>query len=251
MLDIDMISEVAVEEKGRSDELPTVSRFFLIDYENVKTNGLNGVSSLTSKDTVIIFYSENAANMTFGLHRRINESRASIQYQKVEVGFKNALDFQLSSYLGYLICMNRSQGLVDAEYYVVTNDQGFSCLKSYWQKRKTVVMLVSDVTGKTDAISELKVKVQTDEPKQSEQEQKKKEPVKKKTPATSAVDELTKKVEALLKDKKDVAFVVKCINHYKTKQGVNNALMKEYKNNQRAGAIYAAIKPLLVDKKGR
>ena len=33
---------------------------YMIDYENVKTGGLNGISRLTEADRVIIFYSENA-----------------------------------------------------------------------------------------------------------------------------------------------------------------------------------------------
>ena len=32
--------------------------FFLVDYENVHTNGLNGISALSEEDKVVIFYSE-------------------------------------------------------------------------------------------------------------------------------------------------------------------------------------------------
>ena len=33
---------------------------YLVDYENVKGDGLNGINNLTDKDKVHIFYSENA-----------------------------------------------------------------------------------------------------------------------------------------------------------------------------------------------
>jgi len=46
--------------------------YFLIDYENVHVAGFEGITKLTDNDCVVIFYSENADTMTFGLHRRIN-----------------------------------------------------------------------------------------------------------------------------------------------------------------------------------
>ena len=91
----------------------------MIDYENVNTDGLNGISRLSAEDTVIIFYSENADRMTFGLHRRLNESKATIDIRKVDVGGSNALDFQLGTYLGYLIALNREE-----QYCIVSNDRG-------------------------------------------------------------------------------------------------------------------------------
>ena len=204
-------------------------RVFLIDFENVKSAGLNGILGLTEEDTVCFFYSENAETMTFGLHRRLTETKANVQYQKVEVGVKNALDFQLSSYLGYVISQNLVAGLENVTYYVVTNDRGFACLKTYWKKRNVEVNLISEIT----------VGVQNDVV------------VKELTPKEPVKDELTLAVEKVLEDKADVPFIVKCINHYKTKSGVNNALMKEFKDAKKAGEVYSAIKPLIKDKKGR
>ena len=53
----------------------------------------------------------------------------------------------------------------------------------------------------------------------------------------------------VLPDKADTAEVAKIINHYKTKQGVNNGLTKKFPQ-QKVGPIYKAIKPLIADKKG-
>ena len=74
--------------------------YYLIDFENVKSRGMEGVELLTEEDTVCIFYSDNADSMTFDLHRKLNETKAHIIYHKVAVGTKNALDFQLAKYLG-------------------------------------------------------------------------------------------------------------------------------------------------------
>ncbi len=262
----------------------TKKRIFLVDYENVKSAGLNGITGLTEEDVVCFFYSENAETMTFGLHRRLTETKANVQYQKVEVGVKNALDFQLSSYLGYVIYQNQAAGLGNVVYYIVTNDHGFSCLKTYWKKRNIEVNLAADINvgvksaampkeepkqeGKPEAPKPEGIKQEPVKKDTSKKEAPKKEDVKKDAPkkenkrptrrkntAKKAVvqptDELTKSVEALLEDKTAVEFVVKCINHYKTKSGVNNALMKEFKDAKKAGQIYSAIKPLIADKKGR
>lgn len=191
--------------------------YYLVDYENVKTQGLNGVNKLPKEDVVCIFYSENADNLTFGLHRRLNESKANIIFQKVEVGHKNALDFQLSSYLGYIIHENLD---TPYEYYIVTKDKGYESLANYWKKRKINVSLVVDVA------------------KQSEQ---------------SAQNALEKQVAELIMDKSEAGNICNIIQQYKTKQGINNALMKKYpsKDNKKSSEIYTAIKPLLAEKKGK
>ncbi len=185
--------------------------------------------------------------MTFGLHRRLMETKANVQYQKVEVGYKNALDFQLSSYLGYVISQNKFNGITDCLYYIVTKDQGFLCLKNYWHRRRAKVYQVTDVTGNCEVTSEKKESTSSDkktqEPKKAEKKSKETKPAKK--------DPMTQKVESLLKDKGDVEFAVKCINHYKTKSGVNNELLKYYKDSKKASEVYNAIKPLLADKKGK
>ena len=70
--------------------------YYLVDFENVKKDGLDGVHLLNPEDKVCIFYSKNADSITFDQHRRIMESKADIELCKVEVGSKNALDFQPS-----------------------------------------------------------------------------------------------------------------------------------------------------------
>ena len=48
--------------------------YYLIDFENVKSRGMEGVELLAKEDTVCIFYSDNADSMTFDLHRKLNET---------------------------------------------------------------------------------------------------------------------------------------------------------------------------------
>lgn len=350
--------------------------YYLIDFENVKSRGMEGVELLTEEDTVCIFYSDNADSMTFDLHRKLNETKADIIYHKVAVGTKNALDFQLATYLGYLICEQQREG-IHPNYFIVTKDNGFTSLMVYWkaqgvpvriirnllwgknpaaeqnllteeeQETETVVTAAEDVTEQPqptqpEPAEETKESVQpkpekadapeeptqpktekadapeestqpksveeTEEPMQPESEKadapeeptqpepetvdEPAQPVKKpsrkksntrkksaaktddktaekksaekkptekkstekkpaeKKPAEES-DELTLAVEKVLTDQSIVPQVVKFIRQYKTKQGINNALNKEFKDSKRTSEIYSAIKPLIADKKGK
>ncbi|MCF0134938.1 MAG: hypothetical protein HUJ69_00770, partial [Lachnospiraceae bacterium] len=117
---------------------------YLIDYENVGVHGLDGLSKLTEGDEVCIFYSDKADTLTFSLHKKLQEAKATISYRKVETGAKNALDFQLATYLGYLIGINRDN---QKDYCVVSKDKGFEALACYWKKQKITVRMVVDCTN--------------------------------------------------------------------------------------------------------
>lgn len=190
---------------------------FLIDYENVNVDGFNGLSNCTELDQIKIFYTTGAETLTFGLHRRLSESKSKVDYFKVENGSKNALDFQLSSYLGYLIANNPND-----KYYIVSKDKGYEILTSFWQKHKNLncqITLVSDLSLK------------------NEQEEKKK---------------LKASIQSSLSDtnyKDLVNDIFVFIEKYKTKQGIYNALVKNYEQ-KKGSDIYKKIKPLLTDKKG-
>ena len=324
--------------------------YYLIDFENVKSRGMEGVELLTEEDTVCIFYSDNADSMTFDLHRKLNETKANIIYHKVAVGTKNALDFQLATYLGYLICEQQREG-IHPNYFIVTKDNGFTSLMVYWKAQgvpvriirnllwgknpvteqnllteeeneaETVVTTAEDVaeqpqptqpepaeetkepmqpkTEKADVPEEpvqpepekadvpeepahpepetvdepaqpvkkpsrkksntrkksvAKTDDKTAEKKAAEKKPTEKKPAEKK-PAekkpAEELDELTLAVEKVLTDQAIVPQVVKFIRQYKTKQGINNALNKEFKDSKRTSEIYSAIKPLIADKKGK
>ena len=120
------------------------NKLYLVDYENVKADGMYGVDQLGKKDCVCIFYSENASTLTFGLHEKLNQTKGKIVLQKVEVGVKNALDFQLSTYLGYLISENEGK---NETYYIVSEDKGLAILTGYWAERGENVKTASDIAA--------------------------------------------------------------------------------------------------------
>lgn len=105
--------------------------FYLVDYENVNTEGMQGVELLSAVDEVIIFYSHYADRLTFDLHQRINLSQAAVQYIKVDACKKNGLDFQLVTYLGYLIARTP-----ESNFYIVSKDNGFQSVVQFWEDRQ-------------------------------------------------------------------------------------------------------------------
>lgn len=102
-------------------------KIYLVDFENVKSKGLTGIDSLDENDTVIIFYSENSDTISFEMHQKVLTSKAKIEYFKVNVGGKNALDFQLSTLLGYLVAKEAFSHI-----FIISNDRGFDFLHDFW-----------------------------------------------------------------------------------------------------------------------
>lgn len=69
--------------------------YYLVDYENVKADGMYGVDQLGKKDCVCIFYSENASTLTFGLHEKLNQTKGKIVLQKVESRCEKCIGFSI------------------------------------------------------------------------------------------------------------------------------------------------------------
>lgn len=184
---------------------------YLIDFENVHSDGLKGIEQLAENDVCYVFYSEHAGVLTFNIHKKIIESRAKIYYVEAQVGMKNALDFQLVSYLGYMIRENQ-----EASYCVISNDRAFALVADFW-KNKGV-----DVASAVSLAAAVRLKEN---------------------------EKTASQLASLIPDKEEREFVAKCIEELSTKQGINNRIAKKY-GTTRAGEIYKLIKPLIADKKG-
>ncbi len=184
---------------------------YLIDFENVHSDGLKGIEKLERSDECYIFYSEHAGVLTFNMHKKITESRAKIYYVEAQVGMKNALDFQLVSYLGYML-----REKPEVTYCLISNDKAFELVSKFWQAKGVNVTSAVSLDGAADAAHYSKISAE---------------------------------LEKLLADRSEREFVEKCINELSTKSGINNRIVKKY-GTTRAGEIYKLIKPLLSDKKG-
>lgn len=184
---------------------------YFVDYENVSVHGFEGLERLSQNAEVIVFYTANADKLTFSLHEKLLSARAKISIVRTEASGKNALDFQLSTWLGYRIACDE-HARTPAEYYIVSKDAGFAPIVKFWSARGVSLKQIADLTA-------------------------------------GEKSQLEQHLTGLLSDAALAERVADILGRYKTKQGVNNALVKKY-GSERAGEIYKRIKPLLADKKG-
>ena len=212
---------------------------YLIDYENTKQ--LSGVSLLSEDDMVVVFYTKNSNSITFDTLNEISGTSARIKYVNVGSGSKNALDFQLSSFLGYLIKENEQKSI---QYYIVSKDKGFLVLQSFWSEKYFDVKVIEDFSGK-------EVKSDDEQPTTGAKNKKpvpSQRPKKQPQPTT---DDNSKDIRKAITEsslnltKDNVRFIVETVNKYKTKQSINKELMGYFKDSEKVGEVTKAIKPFL------
>lgn len=204
--------------------------YYLIDFENVRTDGIKDLKGVSKGDAIILFYSEQCKNISLDVIDSIMKLKVQYSSFKAKVGTKNALDFQLAAHLGYLIGQGNNQ---ESKYYIVSNDKGYDCLCDYWKELDAVVERIS----LSEDVPEIKAAT-----KAPAQLNKNKSKVKASDMAT--IDEMKK-----LLSKDDMPEeVLNIFNQYKTKVAINNGLAKHFKDSKKASAIYKKLKPLLKEK---
>ena len=202
-------------EEQRGEDTECVKSYYLVDYENVKSDGLNGIHKLDSNNTVCIFYSRNADRISSELNLHLKESNANIIYRHVEVGMRNALDFQLSSYLGEVITENANE---NCKYYIVSKDNGFASLIPFWREKNIDIKIVADVSGKE---------------------------------VLNARDETAVRVSELTGDFENAVKIAEIIMSCRTRTEVNSSLQRLYRDNDKSSSTYHALRPLIERKPGR
>lgn len=115
--------------------------YYLVDYENVHKKGLSGIDELDKNDNVIIFYSQNADKLPFSLHSQIIETKAKITCFEVDTMGKNALDFQLSSYIGYIVAKHPK-----CMCYIISKDNGYENVCNFWRRYGRKICLIPDIS---------------------------------------------------------------------------------------------------------
>lgn len=225
---------------------------YLIDYENVYIEGLTGLESLTKEDEVIIFYTQNRCGLTFELHRRLISCQASLQLMEVSSlsnrknTVKNALDLQLSMYIGYLIGSRPSVPL-----YIISKDTDFDLNLSFYTQylqQGEENLSIHTTIAQTFAASDSDTEEQNDfaKPEKSEAEVAVEES-KKQKPTVQFVfpEELQSHVVQLLdtNDKAMVRRVCASLTAAEDLLALNNLLSRYYRDGKQVKEIYHKLKP--------
>ncbi len=103
---------------------------YLIDYENTGVKGLYGIEKLQEDDLIVVFYGPKTGAVPFDDHVRISSAVSHVEYIKTSKTAKNYLDFQLTTYLGYLVAHTGIK-----EYCVVSKDSGYDSVVDFWKAR--------------------------------------------------------------------------------------------------------------------
>lgn len=115
---------------------------YLIDYENTGVKGLHGIERLREDDLVIIFYGPKTGAVPFDEHVRISTAASHVEYIKTTKTAKNYLDFQLTTYLGYLVAQTAVR-----IFRIVSKDSGYDSVVDFWGKKGMDIKRQENVAG--------------------------------------------------------------------------------------------------------
>ncbi len=107
----------------------TIETYYLVDYENVHIDGLEGCDTLKKTDHIIVFFTQKAKNMDL---RGIANCRAgSLNWIEVPAG-KQSADIHIGSYLGYLAGKQTGEG---CKVVIVSKDTDFDNVIKFCKER--------------------------------------------------------------------------------------------------------------------
>lgn len=114
-----------------------MKRIYLVDSENVGDIWVPLLVASQPDEEVIVFYTQKSPHMNYENVRLLKETEKEAEFIKCFEG-SNALDFQLVTQLGYLLCENQENS-----YVIVSNDTGFDAAVRYWKQRNMPVQRLS------------------------------------------------------------------------------------------------------------
>lgn len=204
-------------------------KHYFIDFENVHSDGLNGIETIETGSNVRVLYSDNCKNISLEVLEKATKNQVVLSACKTMVG-KNALDFQLATLLGYVIGSNTEK---DDEFIIVSKDTGFDAVVEFWKQQNIKITRLCSLEEKPE---------NTPIKKETKKAAKQKK-------AASDITQTTKEELVKYISKKEYSDeVLKIVNSYKTRTAINNGLVKLYKDSGKAGNLYNKMKPLLKEK---
>jgi hypothetical protein len=131
-----------------------IIRHFLVDSENVNDNWLMLFDMADENDEIVVFYTKKSPHMSYMSVIRLMENNSiNVRFEECYEG-TNALDFQLVSYMGYLMGRNDTHSennssatpiVTDTadvsaascadEYIIMSNDTGYDPAVRFWKDK--------------------------------------------------------------------------------------------------------------------
>lgn len=204
---------------------------YLIDYENTGVKGLYGIEQLHEDDLIVVFYGPKTGAVPFDDHVRISTSVSHVEYIKTSKTAKNYLDFQLTTYLGYLVAHTGIK-----EYYVISRDSGYDSIVDFWKARGMTVVRRENISPRKPEKQPAKVVKQ--------------KPANENENIKSVPETVRKKVRHILKAENLQGGAYKkiysCMLQATDKQTLNNALVKVF-SQEDGNRYYKQIVPIFTE----
>ena len=106
-----------------------MSKLFVVDTENTNNYSFVNEYNLNSNDKVILFFSDKSKSITIDTFDCLLKCKALIKTERVFVGGKNALDFQIVAFVTEKVIRNIYNNI-----YIISNDNGFIYAIDYINK---------------------------------------------------------------------------------------------------------------------
>lgn len=227
-------------------------RLFLIDYENVNSAGLQGIGQLDPQDRIILFYSQAANTLSFEIMDEMLAANIMPERVCIAQSGKNALDFQLVTFLGYLIAKNKADA-----YYIISKDSGYSAsvafARNYLNTKVTIKPSIQAVLHSTNYVATPTVEQKKDRKKAPISLRKKAtvvqvQPVFNMADAATAMTASTVTVDLVRDLLPDTATdemaqqVFRCLIDSHSKTEFHNALQQSF-SNEDSKLYYHCLKP--------
>ena len=104
-------------------------KIYLVDTENVGSTWKELLPAKANADQILLFFTDNSPYVSYNDLLIILQYPNQFEMIKCNPG-KNGLDFQLVSYLGYLL-----KTASKSHYIIVSNDCGFDAVVKFWKDR--------------------------------------------------------------------------------------------------------------------
>lgn len=117
------------ELKTENDVTRVLKTCYLVDVENVGNAWIDSITQMNDV-RICLFFTAHCPSISYANLAAILNARSNVTCFQCDPG-PNAADFQLASYLGYLI----SSSADCDRFVIVSNDKGFDCVCSFWNKQ--------------------------------------------------------------------------------------------------------------------
>ena len=222
---------------------------YLIDTENVGSAWTELLPVLGRNDEILLFFTANSPGIPYKDLQQIMTHPFQMELMPCNTG-RNGLDFQLSSYLGYLL-----RSSAKAQYVILSRDQGYDPLVQFWKERGADIVRCDT----KELLAARRPEEQEDEQEQTKQQERAAAPEQKaarsarskrapKRSARKQSEPIGERMERLVPEEfrtpEDIRDMVSIVREYYPSglQEVNKALLSRF-GYDGGNDLYRALKP--------